>query len=203
MQLRSKVLPSVELHPHWRVDLYMPELEGHVGNSGEAIQLEKGHCHIQIPKMELLLSLNHLGRDVRFLMRRTLHRGAVLQGSCVESCGPTLEECSSHAPVAEANAPAAQLLAASGADEVAAAPLRHSWWERQRQDYQESSLRSRQTVARRRPAGVWLYPPAEVPRDRQKHSSPPAAWQPLVHQIRGAVERLKSQLHRGKQEETA
>lgn len=28
LQLRSTRMPSVELHPHWRVDLHMPEVEG-------------------------------------------------------------------------------------------------------------------------------------------------------------------------------
>ena len=59
----------------------------------------------------------------------------------MDSCGDDLEECAPPLPVPVADAPAAQLLAASSADEVAAAPLRISWWARQRQDYQESALR--------------------------------------------------------------
>lgn len=96
----------MELHPHWRVDLFMPEVEGcglrhsqdmlntvspflailidnsdrrarlcmcrHLGpsNDGEAIHVDRGHCHITIPKMEFLLSMDHVGSDARSLLQR-------------------------------------------------------------------------------------------------------------------------------------
>ncbi|CAL5221081.1 g3208 [Coccomyxa viridis] len=59
-KLRYGGLPAVELHPHWRMDLFMPEVEGTLGGGSrdQSVHVEKGHCHVSIPKLEVLLDLN-------------------------------------------------------------------------------------------------------------------------------------------------
>ena len=130
LQLRYGGLPAVELHPHWRMDLFMPEVEGYghwleiflhadlasppcpacqlkyalleydslcrkmrkhlhslskaskgllhgfaLGRGGlsppwhlhralgggsrdQSVHVEKGHCHVSVPKLEVVLDLN-------------------------------------------------------------------------------------------------------------------------------------------------
>ncbi|CAL8471801.1 g11343 [Coccomyxa elongata] len=196
-KLRSTRLPSVELHPHWRVDLHMPEVEGQLGlgNGGEAVSVDKGHCHITVPKMEMVVSLDTIGRDTRSLLRRVRgrlqnkvpdsHRG--IRPAETDVCSPEPSW-----PVAEAAT--AQLTAASGADDVAAAPLQKSWWARQRQDYQEASFGSHWAAPQSRPDAVWIYPPSTGSSTKQLSSSTEAPWKPFVGHVRSAVHRVANQL---------
>lgn len=41
-----------------------------LGNGGEAVSVDKGHCHITVPKMEMVVSLDTIGQDTRSLLRR-------------------------------------------------------------------------------------------------------------------------------------
>lgn len=41
-----------------------------LGNGGEAVSVDKGHCHITVPKVEMVVSLDTIGRDTRSLLQR-------------------------------------------------------------------------------------------------------------------------------------
>ncbi|KAK9821105.1 hypothetical protein WJX81_005477 [Elliptochloris bilobata] len=68
---KLRLADGVELRPHWRMDVYMPEVEGRLGSaarSGEdSVHVERGHCHITIPRLDLVLPLDALARRARQL----------------------------------------------------------------------------------------------------------------------------------------
>ncbi|BDA47738.1 hypothetical protein COCOBI_10-5890 [Coccomyxa sp. Obi] len=199
-KLRSARLPSVELHPHWRVDLHMPEVEGQLGlgNGGEAVSVDKGHCHITVPKMEMVVSLDTIGRDTRSLLQRMRGR---LQNKVPDSYwgsgAAETDDCSPEPSAPAAEAATAQLTAASGADEVATAPLQKSWWARQRQEYQEARVGSYWAAPQSRPNAVWIYPSSKGPGAKEPSSSTDAPWKPFVGHVRSTVDRLANQLQSG------
>lgn len=45
-----------------------------LGNGGEAVSVDKGHCHITVPKMEMVVSLDTIGQDTRTLLQRVRGR---------------------------------------------------------------------------------------------------------------------------------
>ena len=45
-----------------------------LGNGGEAVSVDKGHCHITVPKMEMVVSLDTIGQDTHTLLQRVRGR---------------------------------------------------------------------------------------------------------------------------------
>lgn len=45
LQLRYGGVKAVELHPHWRMDLFMPEVEGYVITPDASAHQSLQHCN--------------------------------------------------------------------------------------------------------------------------------------------------------------
>ncbi|CAK0783033.1 hypothetical protein CVIRNUC_006228 [Coccomyxa viridis] len=135
-KLRSNALPALGLHPHWRMDLFMPEVEGRLGGfqRNQSVYLEKGHCHVSVPKLEVLLDVNNLQgtkQDLRSLLSRIgrRNRKAVTEkpipGGQSEAASIAAMDSSSHSTSAE---PVHAVPAAKGRDRGAALTSSPSAW---------------------------------------------------------------------------
>ena len=113
-RLQLRLADGVELRPHWRMDVYMPEVEGcawrpfaplvravhswvpglpmpfkawvsvlahfcwapdrRLGSAAregeDGVRVERGHCHITVPRVDLVLPLDALARRARQLTAR-------------------------------------------------------------------------------------------------------------------------------------
>jgi hypothetical protein len=125
-----------EVHPHWRIDVFMPEVEGQVGPGGGEtdVYVERGHCHIKVPRMEVILPLNNIKASLRSGVQR-LRQGR--QGSAPASEQPesAVEEQQQPSSSAAVLVPALPVDAAADAP----APL-PGWWLRQRQSFQATMV---------------------------------------------------------------
>ncbi|KAK9867524.1 hypothetical protein WJX84_009304 [Apatococcus fuscideae] len=51
--------PAAEFRPRWKLDFSAPQVEGAMGGDGDqAVQVDQGHAHLSIPRMEIKLQLD-------------------------------------------------------------------------------------------------------------------------------------------------